>query len=192
MLSAGCKSPHLSISHCTCSPDSLMSCNWPWKSLIISHYSLIGIIWSSPSFLLLKIEWTRIELFNAHCNMFPFCHSFTSFIHSLHSFIQHGFTECLFCARDSAEHLGHRDGQDRVPSSPVSSHFPELTLFIRLPTTGWALHPTNKGAFIPIPGVTPLPICQLSLDLLQITPSLKGCLVQQKGWQSWDKLGDVG
>lgn len=64
-----------------------MSCNWPWKSLIISHYSLTGIIWSSPSFLLLKIEWTHTELFNAHCNMFPFCHSFTSFIHSLHSFI---------------------------------------------------------------------------------------------------------
>lgn len=32
----------------------------------------------------------------------------------------------------------------------------------------------------------------LSLDLPQITPSLKGCLAQWKGWQSWDRLGDLG
>lgn len=94
MLSPGYHSHHLHISYYTGSPDSLMSSIWPLKSLslhslIISHYSLTSSIWSSPSFSLLKMEWSHAELFNTLCNMLPFSHLFTSFIHSIHSFGTH-------------------------------------------------------------------------------------------------------
>lgn len=112
-------------------------------------------------------------------------------VRSLHSFTQHTiYWMPVLC-------WGHRDGQDRVPSFLVSSHFPELTLFIRLPTAGWAIHPTNKGAFIPIPGVIPLAICQLSLSLWtcpKSRPVWKAAWHSGKGgshgtgWEILDKL----
>lgn len=93
MLSPRCQSPHLSTWHYTASPDSRMSSHCPWESLIISHYSLPSIIWSSPGFRLLKTEWTHPEWFSTLCNMLPLCRSFTS--------LNTQFTECLFCAGDT-------------------------------------------------------------------------------------------
>lgn len=108
-------------------------------------------------------------------------------VRSLHSFTQHTiYWMPVLC-------WGHRDGQDRVPSFLVRSHFPELTLFIRLPTAGWAIHKQRCIYSQPwCHSPSHLSALALSLDLPQITPSLKGCLAQWKGWQSWDRLGDLG
>ena len=193
MLSPRCQSSHPSTWLYMASPDSRMSSRCPWESLIISHYSLPSIIWSNPRFCLLKTEWTHPEWFSALCNMLPLCHSFTSFIHS---FIQHTiYWMPVLC-------WGHRDGQDRVPSSLETSYFPELTfpeltLFIKLPTAEWAIQPTNKGAFIPIPGVIPLAICQLSLSLWtcpKSRPVWKAAWHSGKGGShgtSWEILGKL-
>lgn len=69
----------------------------------------------------------------------------------------------------------------------MSSHFSELTLLIRPPNHTvnspahvYSIPQTKVHSFVSLVSF-PCPCCHsLSLDLLQITRSLKGCLVQWK------------
>ena len=177
MLSPRCQSPHLSTWHYVASPDSRMSSRCP---LIISHYSLPSIIWSSPGFRLLKTEWTHPEWFSALCNMLPLCHSFN---HSTHNLLNACFV------------LGTQrwPGQSPVLSGDLTLPWADL---IYQASNRRVSDPAHKQRCIySHPWChSPGHLSALSLSLWTCPKSrrLKGCLAQWKGWQSWDRLGDLG
>lgn len=183
MLSPGCQSPHLPTWHYVDSPDSWMSSRCPWESLTISHYSLPSITWSSPRFRLLKTEWAHPEWFSTLCNMLLLCRSFTSFIYSTHNLLNACFV------------LGTQRWPGQSPVLPSELTLPWADLIYQASNCRVSDPPHKQRCIYSYPWChSPghLSALTLSLDLPQITPSLKGCLAQWKGWQSWDRLGDLG
>ena len=142
-----------------------------------------------------------LDVFNARCYMLPSYYVFTSFIHSTH--IYRMLVLCQGLCGALAIQRG--PGQRPVSLSEFTSRLWADLIYQASQPRGELCQlrsaPTRKQRCN-----YPPPWCRapagvvrarfvsssLSLYLPQITPILKGCLEQWKGWQSRDKRGGVG